>query len=217
MTTPRPGSDRPPEPAKSLMVLGRYGADLTLAQARDRVGRVRAKVRDGIDPLDEREQLAQGETVADLIEAFVERHGRAHKKTWEADQRRLNRLVPAAWRGRKADNVTRKEVAELHHKIGLKTPYEANRFLENLKTAYNLAPVWGFIEEGAPNPAAGIKKFKEEARKRWLTPEELPRLAEAIDQESSVYVRSWDRAEVDWVARANCDGNFGAHAPESQM
>jgi integrase len=175
---------------KRLIVLGDFGTELTLSQARDRAQAERVKVRQGADPIETRRKAAQGETVADLIEAFVERHGKAHKKTWSADERRLNRLVPDTWLGRKAGSIARKEVAELHHRIGLKTPYEANRFLENLKTAYNLAPVWGFIEEGAPNPAAGIKKFKEEARKRWLTPEELPRLAEAIDQEPSVYVRS---------------------------
>ena len=94
MTEPRSG--RPPEPAKALMVLGQYGIDLTLDQARDKARRTRAAVRDGVDPLEERERLSEGETVADLIEAFVERHGKAHKKTWAADERRLNRLVPAA-------------------------------------------------------------------------------------------------------------------------
>ena len=46
------------------------------------------------------------------------------------------------------------------------------------------------IVEAAPNPAQGIVKFKEQKRKRWLKPEELPALARAIDAEPSLYVRA---------------------------
>jgi integrase len=55
---------------------------------------------------------------------------------------------------------------------------------------FELALEWGFLEEGAPNPAKRIKKFAEEKRDRWITPEELPRLAKAIDTEDNIYVRS---------------------------
>jgi integrase len=178
------------EGRKRLMVLGRVGADLTLTQARDKARKERVCVREGGDPLNVKQKATQGETLKDLIDAFIERHGKPHKKTWKADQRRLNRLVPASWMGRKITGISRKDISDLHHKIGAKTPYEANRLLENIKTMFNLAPVWGFAEEGHPNPTAKIAKFKEQKRKRWLKPEELPALAKAVDAEPSIYVRS---------------------------
>ena len=54
---------------------------------------------------------------------------------------------------------------------------------------FSLARIWHFIDENAPNPAQGIVKFKEQKRKRWLKPEELPALVKAIDADPSVYVR----------------------------
>ena len=36
----------------------------------------------------------------------------------------------------------------------------------------------------------GIERYKEHKRKRWLKPEELPELAEAIDKEPNIYVRA---------------------------
>jgi integrase len=54
----------------------------------------------------------------------------------------------------------------------------------------NLARQWGFVDEGWPNPATGIPMHPEQSRDRWVTTEELPRLAESIDQEPNVYVRA---------------------------
>ena len=74
------------------------------------------------------------------------------------------------------EDISRQEVASLHHSIGLTRPYEANRLQEILRRMFNLARVWGVLDSKTDNPAAGIQRFREKARKRWLTPAELPRL-----------------------------------------
>ena len=56
---------------KRLMVLGRFGADLTLEQARDKARRARVDVRDGADPIDEKRNAQQGRLFRDLFEAFI--------------------------------------------------------------------------------------------------------------------------------------------------
>ncbi len=175
---------------KRLMVLGRYGADLTLDQARRRAGKERGRARDGIDPLDEKRRAAQGETFEDLVTAYIDRHAKAHKKTWEADKRRLERNIPASWKRRRADAITRKEIADLHGKIGQDRPYEANRTLEILSKMYALAAVWGFVPDDKPNPARGITRYRERKRARFVTAAELPALAKAIDAQPNIYVRS---------------------------
>lgn len=174
---------------KRMAVLGNYGAR-TLDQARDRARRFFVEVREGRDPLAEKQKVAQGQTFGDLIEAYMERHARPHKKTWEADAGRFERHIPPGWRGRKVPSVSREEIAALHHRIGATRPYEANRTLDLLRKAFGLARVWGFLDHAAPNPAEGIQKFKEVKRKRWVTPDELPRLAKAIDEEPSIYSRA---------------------------
>ena len=174
---------------KRMKVLGNFGT-FTVDQARDRARRQLAMVRDGKDPIDEASKAAQGKTLDDLIEAYMERHAKVHKRTWPADERRLRLHIPKDWRRRKAKTITRAEVADLHNKFGLRAPYEANRLLEVLRKMFNLARVWGFLEEAAPNPAKGIQKFKEHKRKRFVKADELPRLAKAIDQEENIYVRA---------------------------
>jgi integrase len=174
---------------KRLMTLGNFGV-LTLEQARDRARRHLVTVEDGQDPLEERRQAAQGRTLGELIEAYVERHAKVHKKTWLDDKQRLDRHVPAAWKSRRADAIKREDIAELHDKIGRRKPYEANRLQEVLRMMFSLARIWHFIAENAPNPAQGIVKFKEQKRKRWLKPEELPALVKAIDAEPNLYVRA---------------------------
>jgi integrase len=46
--------------------------------------------------------------------------------------------------------------------------------------------VWTF-----PNPAAGIKMFREEKRDRWLEPHEIPSFFEAVSQEENPEVRDF--------------------------
>ena len=179
----------PLDKRKRMKVLGNFGT-FTVDQARDRARRQLAMVRDGKDPIDEASKAAQGKTLDDLIEAYMERHAKVHKRTWPADERRLRLHIHKDWRRRKVKTITRAEIADLHNRFGLRAPYEANRLLEVLRKMFNLARVWGFLEEAAPNPAEGIQKFKEHKRKRFVSADELPRLAKAIDQEPNVYVRA---------------------------
>lgn len=176
---------------KRLIVLGRYGADLTLDQARERARRERVSVGEGIDPLEIKRARGRGKTFGDLQKDFMSRHVEAQKlKTADAIQKRLDRNIPPAWKGRIAASIEAWEIEELHQKIGKTRPYEANRLLANLKTMFKHAPRWKYLEPSSPNPTDGIKKFREHKRKRWVRPEELPQLAKAIDEENNIYARA---------------------------
>ena len=201
---------------KRFMVLGRYGADLTLDQARTRARKERVKVGENRDPLEEKRAAGRGRTFGDLVDDFMEKHVQANRlKTEKATRRRLDRNIPAAWKRRTADAIETWEIEDLHKKIGASRPYEANRFLSILRTMYRHAPLWKYLPKDAPNPTKGIEKFKEKKRKRWVTKEEVPPLVRAIDEEPNVYVRGalWlylltglrkselltaKRADIDW-------------------
>lgn len=173
---------------KRLLTLGTYGV-LTLDQARTKARAELAKIEtDGADPLAEREKERQGETVHDLCAAYMERHGNA-KRSGSEDQRRIDRYILPAWGGLKARAVKRADIASLHAKIGKAASYEANRVLALLSKMFELARRWGLVPEGHPNPARDIDRFKEQKRDRWVTPEELPRLAQAIDEEPNQTAR----------------------------
>jgi len=174
---------------KRLMTLGAYGV-LTLDQARDKARSLLGDVIDGKDPLQERQKEARGQKIKDLCVAYLQRHAKPHKKTWKTDESRINNYILPAWKGHKISAITRSDVAALHHKIGQKTPIEANRVHALVSIMFELARQWGFVDENHINPSRDIQMFKEKKRDRWVRPDELPRLAQAIDKEQNIYIRT---------------------------
>jgi integrase len=85
---------------------------------------------------------------------------------------------------RKADALTRAEIAHLHNQLKDK-PYQANRLLAVIGSLYTFAERRGLVPESR-NPAKKIEKFPEERRERFLTPEELERLGAAIREGETV-------------------------------
>ena len=175
---------------KRLMTLGPFGV-LSVDQAR---GMARIHLGDilrGIDPLEEKERSTRGETVEDLCDLFLENHSKVYKKTWKDDEYRIKKHILPAWKNRRASNVSRSDVSTLHSKIGRDSGcYEANRTVELISKIWERGEHWGFLPKGSLNPARGVEKFKEKKRDRWVTPEELPRLAAAINQEENIYIKS---------------------------
>ena len=174
---------------KHLMVLGGCAA-MTLDQAKKRAKVASVQVDDGMDPSAERRKLAHGGTFADLEREYMENHAKRHKKTWQTDESRLVRHIPASWRLRVVETIGRRDISTLHRKIGETKPYEANRTLDLLRVMFTYARRNDFMPTNADNPAEGIQKFKEEKRKRFVREAELPYLAAAIDHESDIYVRA---------------------------
>jgi len=174
--------------SKRLLTLGPYGV-LTLEQARNQARQRLGEVIGGEDPLEKRKKAAQGETMQALCTAYLERHA-ARKRSARDDRRRIAQHLVPVWGHRNVDGITRADVAALHTKIGERAPYEANRTVARLGKIFELARRWGFLPKNAANPARGIDKFKEQKRDRWVTLEELPRLASAIAQTPNLYVRA---------------------------
>src|SRR5690606_16220907 len=110
-----------------------------------------------------------------------------HKKSWRKDESHINRFIIPAWGTHKVVNVLQSDVIALHNKIGKTRPYEANRVLTLLSKMFSLGQQWGYIPEVSRNQAIGIRHYKEHKRDRWVTPEELPKLAQAINEEENIY------------------------------
>jgi integrase len=162
-------------------------ADQARKLARERLG----EVAGGGDPAAERKRRREALTVKELVEAYVERYAKPHKRTWAKDEARLNRHLLPAMGSRKAAEVTRADVANVHRTLGATRPTEANRLLENIRKAFNWAVTEGLLPEGHPNPGKGVRRWREKARERWLRPEELERVAQAIDAEENPLHRAF--------------------------
>ena len=173
---------------KRLITLGKYGA-LTLDQARKEARKYVVETIKGDDPLAAREKERAGNTIKQLCLTYIERHA-IKKKSASDDIRRIEKIVIPAWGTLKASAIKRGDVAALHAKTGkINGPYEANRLLAMLSKMFELAGLWGIVDEGHPNPARGVERFKEEKRDRYVTPAELPKLIEAIQKEPNESAR----------------------------
>ena len=142
-----------------------------------------------VDPIAERQEARRGDSVADLCSAFLDRHA-SKRKTAGEYKRRFEKYILPAWGKMKVKDVKRPDVAALHNIIGKDAPYEANRVLALVSVLFEKGNEWGFLPDEHINPALRIKKFQEKKRDRWVTHEEMPRLADAIEGEADIYVRS---------------------------
>ncbi|MGJ0485134.1 MAG: tyrosine-type recombinase/integrase [Methylomicrobium sp.] len=173
---------------KRLITLGQYGS-ITPDQARIEAKKHHVEIIQGRDPLEERQKARSGDTIKDLCVAYIERHA-SKKKSAKDDIRRIERHIVPAWGSLKANAIKRADVAALHSKIGKNNgQYEANRVLALISKMFSLAELWGIVDEGHSNPARGVEKFKEEKRDRYVTPEEMPKLIKAIQNERNEFAR----------------------------
>ncbi|MGA7181262.1 MAG: site-specific integrase [Thiobacillaceae bacterium] len=119
----------------------------------------------------------------------MERHAKIHKRSWKEDQGQYERYL-SSWAKKKLAQITRADVQKLHHSVGTtKGHYAANRLLALLSGVFNIATDFGLWNK--PNPAAGIKKFKEVSRDRFMQADELPRFFEALAEEPNDTIRDY--------------------------
>ena len=118
----------------------------------------------------------------DLWNFYFSRHGHL-KKSGREDQRLYNQYF-SAWSSLSLLQITRRRVSILHHEIGLKTPYSANRMLALLRSMFNRGIEWGLLEPGQ-NPCESMKKFREKRRRRYLSADEVPQFLKALAEEEN--------------------------------
>jgi integrase len=146
-----------------------------------------AKVRLGADPAEERVQARKAESVGDLLDLFIANHIRPKRKRptvvlFEGYIR--NHIRPVLGR-RQAPTLSRSEIERLHRTLGERNPVTANRVVALLAAAYAFGQRTEVLAKEVANPAAGIDKFREQSRERFLTEMELARLGEAIREAES--------------------------------
>jgi hypothetical protein len=166
------------------VTLGQHGSPWTPEAARKEAKAILGEVAQGIDVASvkrmAKQSAATAPTVADLVRRFRSEHVEAKRKsrTVEEYRRLLDRVLLPGFGKRLVRDVTRQDMARLHH--GLRgTPDHANRLLAVLSKMFSLAEAWGERPDGS-NPCRHVEKFPERKRERFLSPEELSRLGVAL-------------------------------------
>lgn len=144
----------------------------------------------GRDPQAERQARRHEHTVGGLWGYWLDAHASPHKKesSRKEDQRQYDAFLKP-WAGRKLSAIKKSDVQALHARIGRKNGhYAANRVLALLRAMFNKAGDMGYL---GPNPAVGIQRFKEVARDRFLTGDELPAFFAALNAEPNAMLRDF--------------------------
>jgi integrase len=181
------------------MTIGRW-PEWTVTAARDRAKELRRVIDEGGDPLGTRGELREAPRFSDMIDRYLVEHVPHLAKTNASDQRSmLTKLVAPHWGKKLVSEITPHDVAKLLNVIakgrarpskdkpnnrarklqGAKpTPIRANRVGEVLRKMFTLAIGWGWRSD---NPASAFKKRIENERERFLSQEEIAKLAEVLD------------------------------------
>lgn len=156
--------------------IGKHGSPWTAELARREAKRLLGLIASGQDPAVKKAADRSAPTVAELADTFLAEHVAAKNKgsTYAEYLRLVERLVKPHLGRRRAEEVTHDEVRKLHVRFRA-TPYQANRLLALLSKMFS----WSG-QRGERNPCAGIERFREEKRKRYLSPAELRRLGDAL-------------------------------------
>lgn len=181
------------------MTFGRW-PEWSVAAARTRAKELRRDIDAGGDPLANRGALREAPRIADLIERYVEVHLPHLAKLNAADQRSMiDKFIAPAWgkmlvaevgdydvellltkvaEGRARPAKTKPNNRARKLKGARPTPVRANRVGEVVRKMFAYAVKWGWRDD---NPAMGFRRRMETPRERYLSQEEIARLATALD------------------------------------
>jgi len=140
------------------MNMGNYPY-VTLETARGKFDVARKKVKNGIDPMTEKEEKAEERrktpTVTDLVDDYIKLHAKRFKRSWEKDEQILNRDVVPLWGKKKAVDITKRNVLHLLEGIiDRGAPAMANNCFQIVRKMFNFAVERDILPL---SPCTGIK------------------------------------------------------------
>jgi integrase len=158
---------------------------LSVESARTAAGAVTGDLAAGRDPQQERRARKHQPSVKDLFDHWL-LYAKAHKKasSVNGDQWLYDRYLQQ-WEHRRLGTIKKADVQAHHAKVGRDNGiYAANRMLSLLRAMFNKAEELGYR---GPNPAKGVKAFKEQSRDRFLQPNELQAFFLALEAEPDIF------------------------------
>lgn len=169
--------------SKKRMKLGRVGV-LKASEAREAARKAIAHAGLGKDLAQDRADERAGGTVKELVEEYIA--GKDMKQSSrDFYTSTLKKHIMPHLGSQKAVAVSRIDVQRAHMKISRTARYSANRAVALLSAAYVWGSKRGIVPEGV-NPAASIDRNKEVARDRYLSPDEMTRLGEALREAETI-------------------------------
>ncbi|MGC2044659.1 MAG: site-specific integrase, partial [Pseudolabrys sp.] len=138
----------------------------------------------GRDPMGERHHERAAPTLQDLWERYQLEHLPQKAPRAQRDERSIWGNIILLRLGKlKLRAIDHAAIDSLHRDITTirVTPVRANRTIETLRKAFNLAIRWNWCER---NPASGVRRNPEDKRSRYLNKNEIAALVQALNDHS---------------------------------
>ncbi len=165
------------------LTIGAY-PDWSVAAARQAAKNLKRDVDQGQDPMGDRHAGRTAPTLNDLWVRYEREHLPRKATRSQADERSMWQkiILPRLGKTRLAA-IEHDDIDVLHRDITQirGTPVRANRVVEVLRRAFNIAIRWKWIES---NPASGVQRNPEEKRSRYLNKPEILALVQALNEHS---------------------------------
>jgi integrase len=163
--------------------LGAFPA-MTVEQARNEAVKLLGQMASGNDPQAEQQARRHALTLGQLWESWLA-YAKEHKRSWKDDLWMYERFLKP-WAGRRLTAIARPLVQRLHTEIGDRNgKTQANRVLFLLSAMFNMARK--DLDFAGDNPTAGIRRFAEQSRDRFLSGEELTAFFLALQKMPEVW------------------------------
>ncbi|MBV5330653.1 MAG: site-specific integrase [Chlorobium sp.] len=160
--------------------------DTSVEQARKKAREIKVELSNGVNRTDQQRAIREEMMFSELFHRWLEQFAKPHKRTWSDDLERYNLYLVPHFSKQKLSWFSPARVRQWHHNLTTQQKQKgqagatisgstANRTLALLKTVFSqMAP-------DIPNPCRTVKAFKEQSRERFLQPNELKRLFEALE------------------------------------
>ncbi|NCC61320.1 MAG: DUF4102 domain-containing protein [Verrucomicrobiae bacterium] len=162
-----------------IYTIGRWGDGMTPDQARDQAEILRGRIREGLDPMAEKERE---KAIPIMDKAFKKYLAEIKTKrsinTHNEYERIYNKSIKDRLGSYQLDSISRADIARIHNDLA-DTPYQANRLLAVLSSFFSWSIKHGHRTIEA-NPCRYIERYKEKGRERFLSEEEIFKLGEAL-------------------------------------
>jgi hypothetical protein len=159
--------------------IGKHGT-WTVNKARREARAILGEIDRGRDPASKRDADSKAPTMSKAVERFLKEEVDAKRRPRTAAYYRdlWQRLAGPDLGKLKVVDVRFRDVSNLHYKLR-GTKVTANRAVLFLSSFFSWCERHGLRDKNT-NPAAGIEKFKEKSRERFLSARELARVGIAI-------------------------------------
>jgi integrase len=159
--------------------IGQY-PEWSVTAARDEAKKLRRRINKGENPMAERRERQQADTVRELAQRFEGEFLPKRPADYQHKAKVMleNDILPEIGRMMVTD-VRRKDIDKIHRVVTQRAPIRANRVLALCSKMFSLAVRWDLRPD---NPCKGIERNQENRRTRYLSQKEVADLSAALAQ-----------------------------------